>query len=81
MPIYEYKCDKCGHEFEEIVFGTGGGDVKCPACSSDKTGKLMSCCRHKNGGAGDPLGSAPAMPSGGGGGCSGCSGGDCSSCG
>ncbi|WP_417292104.1 FmdB family zinc ribbon protein, partial [Desulfovibrio porci] len=20
MPIYEYSCEKCGHEFEELVF-------------------------------------------------------------
>ncbi|MBU1003750.1 MAG: zinc ribbon domain-containing protein [Proteobacteria bacterium] len=80
MPIFEYKCDKCGKEFEEIVFGTAA-EVKCPACGSDKTGKLMSCCRHKAAGDGADLGTASAAPAGGGGGCAGCSGGDCSTCG
>lgn len=78
MPIYEYKCDKCGHEFEEIIIGSGE-DVECPKCGSTETGRLMSCCRHKSGGMPSGLGEAPSAPSGGG--CSGCSGGDCSSCG
>ena len=78
MPIYEYKCEKCGNEFEEIVIGSAE-DVKCPACGSDKTGRLMSRCRHKSaGGAAVSLGEASSAPSGG---CAGCSGGDCSSCG
>jgi len=76
MPIYEYRCDKCGKEFEELVFGTDEV-VKCPACGSARTGRLMSCCRHKSaGGAGLGQASAPAS----GGGCSGCSGGNCSTC-
>jgi putative FmdB family regulatory protein len=40
MPIYEYKCDDCGKDFEELVFGPGA--VKCPACGSGKTAKKMS---------------------------------------
>lgn len=80
MPIFEYACEKCGKEFEEIVFGDDS-DVKCPACGSDKTGKLMSSCRHKSGGASFDLGASPAPAPSGGSGCSGCSGGDCSSCG
>ncbi len=30
MPIYEYSCTACGHEFEELV----RGDEKpvCPSC-------------------------------------------------
>ncbi|MBD3219109.1 MAG: zinc ribbon domain-containing protein [candidate division Zixibacteria bacterium] len=40
MPLYEYKCNQCGHEFEELVYG----DKKpaCPKCNSDKTEKKMS---------------------------------------
>lgn len=81
MPIYEYKCEKCGKEFEELVFGSDE-EVECTACGSTKTSRLMSCCRHKSGGGGGGLDMAgPAPSSGGGSGCSGCSGGDCSSCG
>ncbi len=79
MPIFEYKCGGCGQEFEELVFG----DVAptCPVCGSDKTFKLMSCCRTKTGGGGGGDFDAPSSGSGGGGGCSGCSGGSCSTCG
>lgn len=77
MPIYEYRCDACGEEFEELVFGNDSS-VKCPKCGSDRTGKLMSCCRHKNAGGGGGLGTASSAS--GGGGCSGCSGGNCSTC-
>ena len=75
MPIYEYSCEKCGHEFEELVFD----DVApvCPHCGSRETHKLMSRCAHCTGGDGGEY----AAPSYGGGGCAGCSGGNCASCG
>lgn len=31
MPMYEYKCQKCGKVFEQIVKGAHV-DVKCPDC-------------------------------------------------
>ncbi|RJP57376.1 MAG: zinc ribbon domain-containing protein, partial [Deltaproteobacteria bacterium] len=31
MPIYEYKCDLCGKEFEELVLGSSP-KVNCPKC-------------------------------------------------
>ena len=43
MPIYEYRCKKCGHKFEEIVFSSSGADdVRCPECGDGKTERLMS---------------------------------------
>ena len=30
MPIYEYACKKCGHEFEELV--RAGEQPPCPKC-------------------------------------------------
>ena len=76
MPIYEYSCQKCGRDFEELVFDET--PPPCPYCGSNDTQKLMSCCaRHNNGAEGGEY----AASSGGGGGCSGCSGGNCASCG
>ncbi|EPR35678.1 regulatory protein, FmdB family [Alkalidesulfovibrio alkalitolerans DSM 16529] len=76
MPIYEFVCEKCGREFEELVFGDAR--PPCPACAASDTKKLMSRCRHKSGGAGGDF--APSMPSSGGSGCAGCSGGSCATC-
>ncbi len=43
MPIYEYSCTACGHEFEELV----RGDEKpvCPSCESEDLERLMSLPR------------------------------------
>ena len=83
MPIFEFTCKKCKKQFEELVFGQDDA-VACPHCGSEKTEKLMSCCRSKMGGAGGgrdtDASSAKAAPAPSGGGCSGCSGGSCSSC-
>lgn len=40
MPIYEYKCQKCGHKFEKLVFGKE--KIKCPKCGSTSLHKLFS---------------------------------------
>lgn len=43
MPIYEYRCTKCGTEFEKIVFSQDGEkSVPCPECKSKKTRKMIS---------------------------------------
>jgi len=62
MPMYEYKCSACGHEFEELVFGQVEA-VPCPKCSSTDTRRLVSasCVRPSQGGSlGAPLGGLPA---------------------
>lgn len=32
MPLYEYKCVKCGHRFEKIESVSAGAKKKCPEC-------------------------------------------------
>lgn len=79
MPIFEYQCEECGNEFEELVFSRDECPP-CPKCASDKTCKLMSAVRSRvGGGAPDSQGEGPAAPSAPSG-CAGCSGGNCSSC-
>ncbi|UCG31409.1 MAG: zinc ribbon domain-containing protein [candidate division WOR-3 bacterium] len=34
MPTYEFKCKKCGKEFEEFTTISGKNKVKCPKCKS-----------------------------------------------
>lgn len=79
MPMFEYQCDACKAEFEELVFGEPES-VPCPKCGSTKTRKLISRCRSKMHGFGPGFPDAPSSGSGGGG-CSSCSGGNCSTCG
>jgi len=32
MPLYQYTCTECAHEFEALVFN--GEEVECPKCQS-----------------------------------------------
>ena len=32
MPTYEYKCDECGHEFEDVRTVTMRAVAMCPVC-------------------------------------------------
>jgi putative FmdB family regulatory protein len=42
MPLYEYRCDACGHVFEKIQkFSDPPVDV-CPNCGERKVQKLLS---------------------------------------
>jgi putative FmdB family regulatory protein len=41
MPLYEYKCEACGHRFEKIVKFSDPPLDACPKCGG-KVEKLMS---------------------------------------
>lgn len=32
MPMYSYRCEACGHDFEELVAMDRRDDVVCPKC-------------------------------------------------
>ena len=34
MPLYEYKCTKCGHRFEKIENVSASETKKCPKCGA-----------------------------------------------
>jgi putative FmdB family regulatory protein len=40
MPIYEYACSDCGHEFEVLV--RADTVPQCPDCHSQKLEKMLS---------------------------------------
>jgi putative FmdB family regulatory protein len=42
MPIYEYECDKCGHEFEREQKMADAPVKTCPKCKARKVTKLIS---------------------------------------
>ena len=52
MPIYEYACRSCGHEFEELQKISEKPLVKCPSCGSKSLVKKVSAAgfRLKGGG-------------------------------
>jgi putative FmdB family regulatory protein len=41
MPIYEYRCSQCGHEFEELVSRSSDG-IHCPECDGADLERLPS---------------------------------------
>ncbi|KJS11538.1 MAG: FmdB family transcriptional regulator [Peptococcaceae bacterium BRH_c8a] len=74
MPIYEFRCNKCGHRFEKLCpMGENGEKMQCPACTAPAPKRVMSgfcACGTENGGDG-----------GGGSSCGSCSSSNCGSCG
>ncbi len=42
MPVYEYLCDKCGHEFEREQRITEDPVKTCPECRARKVRRLIS---------------------------------------
>lgn len=56
MPIYEYKCEECGRQFELLRrMSQADTDLLCPQCSSEKIRRLVSS--FAAGGCGAPAGS------------------------
>jgi putative FmdB family regulatory protein len=52
MPIYEFICENCFEEFEELVsFYKPTVGLTCPACGSDLVRKVISNFAPLNGGA------------------------------
>jgi putative FmdB family regulatory protein len=75
MPIYEFHCQKCGRDFEELVRGQNP-KVICPQCGGRKCRKLMSASRFVSRGRSGATEKTSA-----GGGCAGCAGGSaCATC-
>lgn len=52
MPIYEYRCQSCGHELEKLQKISDPPLVDCPECGESALNKLISAAgfRLKGGG-------------------------------
>ncbi|MGR6035733.1 MAG: FmdB family zinc ribbon protein [Candidatus Nitrosoglobus sp.] len=52
MPIYEYRCEACGHEMELLQKIADEPLLQCPSCGEDQLRKLISAVgfRLKGGG-------------------------------
>ncbi len=70
MPIYEYNCQQCDHQFSKRrSMSAADQPVTCPECGSPNTKRALS------------LFAAPCKQGNTSNSCSGCSSGSCSSCG
>jgi putative FmdB family regulatory protein len=65
MPIFEYICQQCEHQFEALVYGKEKAD--CPKCHSKKLSPQLSVFAV-SGGSAKAMGSVPS----GGGACGSC---------
>ena len=52
MPIYEYRCGQCGHEFEVLQKISDAPVKKCPKCNSNNPQRLVSAAAFKLKGTG-----------------------------
>lgn len=76
MPVYDYKCQKCGKVFEKFWRTlAAAGSVKCEKCGSASVEKLITCCAVSSGGKSEGAGSSKSSHS-----CSSCSSHSCSTC-
>lgn len=57
MPIHEYACRQCGHQFETLV--RSGAISECPNCHSTELNRLLSVFSTPMAGAGS-MAAAPA---------------------
>jgi len=64
MPIYEYRCRKCGSEFEQFRrIGDDDDDLKCPKCGVEKPERKLSAPSAGGScGCGCGSGSKPSPP-------------------
>ena len=42
MPLYEYRCVKCGHRFEKIESVSASASKKCPRCGAKAERQLSA---------------------------------------
>ncbi len=42
MPLYEYRCDACEHEFERLIRGGDSEPDMCPECDESAVSRLIS---------------------------------------
>lgn len=52
MPIYEYRCDACGHEMEALQKISDNVLTDCPACEQPALKKLISAAGFRLSGSG-----------------------------
>jgi len=52
MPIYEYQCSECGHQFDRLQKISDAPLVICPECNNESLTKLVSAPSFRLSGSG-----------------------------
>ena len=52
MPIYEYRCQACGHELDKLQKMSDAPLIDCPACGESTLKKLISASGFRLSGSG-----------------------------
>ncbi|MFZ5651218.1 MAG: FmdB family zinc ribbon protein [Bacillota bacterium] len=67
MPIYDFKCKKCGHRFTVITGMSERHKVTCPECGTGEVEQIISGCTILSGSGCSGKGSSGSSGSSGGG--------------
>jgi putative FmdB family regulatory protein len=52
MPLYEYHCDHCQTDFDDLVrMGTPDQEIECPSCGRHEARRLLSVFSGRSRGA------------------------------
>jgi putative FmdB family regulatory protein len=62
MPIFEYRCKKCGHVFEHLAKTPSDQPLRCPKCRAPKPVKQLSAFAART--EGGPSGSGSSCSTG-----------------
>jgi putative FmdB family regulatory protein len=65
VPLYEYRCERCGHEFEDWKSISQRDEAACPECRSEKVKRLVRSFGLIGGGKSSAPVCAPSRTTGG----------------
>jgi len=52
MPIFDFSCDQCGHQFEKLVKSSESDAPNCISCNSDQVTRQISAPAFRLAGSG-----------------------------
>ncbi|GAW93044.1 FmdB family zinc ribbon protein [Calderihabitans maritimus] len=62
MPSYDFRCEKCGHDFTVRVSWREKDKVKCPVCGSSSVKQLFTSFTLLTGGSGGACNAPSGSP-------------------
>ncbi len=64
MPLFEYRCQDCGSQFEKLVRSSDVNGVHCPSCGGERPEKQLSTFAAHGGRDASPAPMAGGCPAG-----------------